>query len=46
MAQDRIITFRLDRQLATAAAEKARREQVPLSQVMRAALERQVQRAD
>ena len=45
MAQDCIIAFRLDRQLATAAAEKAKREQVSLSHVLQSALERQVQRA-
>ncbi len=44
MAQDRIITFRLDRHLATAATEKARREQVPLSQLMRSALAQQLGR--
>ena len=35
MVQDTTTTFRLDRELLTAAAEKARRQRVPLSELMR-----------
>ena len=45
MVQDTTTTFRLNRELLTAAAEKARREQVPLSELLRTALRHAVKEA-